>query len=160
MEATTGSRSTLGRCRFHVQAFDAIVIGEPQRAFYGNQFGLTFPILTHYGVGLGFPKSVARSTRVRGARHGDDLFGGMSKGERTRVQLRVKASMFDLAERSDRFLAGVRPTATRLRTSALTQTRARPLWANGRTSSFPTRSRHQSWPGSSTCLSGKARVCG
>lgn len=24
--------------------FDAVVIGEPQRAFYGNQFGLTFPV--------------------------------------------------------------------------------------------------------------------
>lgn len=32
--------------------FDAIVIGEPQRAFYGNQFGLTFPVLVHYGVTL------------------------------------------------------------------------------------------------------------
>ncbi|HUS42417.1 MAG TPA: recombinase family protein, partial [Ilumatobacteraceae bacterium] len=28
--------------------FDAVVIGEPQRAFYGHQFGLTFPVFTHY----------------------------------------------------------------------------------------------------------------
>lgn len=27
--------------------FDAVVIGEPQRAFYGNQYGLTFPVLNH-----------------------------------------------------------------------------------------------------------------
>ena len=36
--------------------FEAIVIGEPQRAFYGNQFGLTFPVLPDLswvgGVGL------------------------------------------------------------------------------------------------------------
>ncbi|MGP4030375.1 hypothetical protein [Actinomadura sp. 3N407] len=29
------------------------VIGEPQRAFYGNQFGNTFPLFEHYGVSLG-----------------------------------------------------------------------------------------------------------
>lgn len=32
------------------RGFDAVVIGEPQRAFYGNQFGLTFPVFVHYGV--------------------------------------------------------------------------------------------------------------
>ncbi|MFC4128494.1 hypothetical protein [Nocardia rhizosphaerae] len=32
------------------RGFDAIVIGEPQRAFYGNQFGLTFPVFVHYGI--------------------------------------------------------------------------------------------------------------
>jgi hypothetical protein len=31
------------------RGFDAVVIGEPQRAFYGNQFGLTFPLFVHYG---------------------------------------------------------------------------------------------------------------
>lgn len=30
------------------RGFDAIVIGEPARAFYGNQFGLTFPVFVHY----------------------------------------------------------------------------------------------------------------
>src|ERR1700754_2644523 len=30
----------------------AVVIGEPQRAFYGSQFGMTFPVFVHYGVGL------------------------------------------------------------------------------------------------------------
>jgi hypothetical protein len=38
------------------RGFDAVVIGEPQRAFYGNQFGLTFPVLVHYGVGLRVPE--------------------------------------------------------------------------------------------------------
>ena len=31
------------------RGFDAVVIGEPQRAFYGNQFGLTFPALRSCG---------------------------------------------------------------------------------------------------------------
>jgi hypothetical protein len=29
------------------RGFDAVVIGEPQRAFYGNQYSLTMPVFTH-----------------------------------------------------------------------------------------------------------------
>ena len=36
--------------------FDAVVIGEPARAFYGNQFSLTFPVLTHFDVELWVPE--------------------------------------------------------------------------------------------------------
>jgi site-specific DNA recombinase len=39
----------LAAIRSTEREFDAIVVGEPQRAFYGNQFSLTFPVLTHYG---------------------------------------------------------------------------------------------------------------
>ncbi|MET8873169.1 recombinase family protein, partial [Nocardia sp. NPDC004604] len=38
------------------RGFDAVVIGEPQRAFYGNQYGLTFPVITHYGLQLWVPE--------------------------------------------------------------------------------------------------------
>jgi site-specific DNA recombinase len=38
------------------RGFDAVVIGEPARAFYGNQFGLTFPLFVHYGVQLWVPE--------------------------------------------------------------------------------------------------------
>ncbi len=37
------------------RGFDAVVIGEPQRAFYGNQYSLTMPVFSHYGVGLWVP---------------------------------------------------------------------------------------------------------
>jgi hypothetical protein len=47
------------------RSFDAVVIGEPQRAFYGNQYGLTYPALQHYGWGCGCPRSEERSTRTR-----------------------------------------------------------------------------------------------
>ena len=44
-----------------------------------------------------------------------NLFGGMSKGERARVQIRVKAAITkDLAERTDRFLGGRPPYGYRL----------------------------------------------
>jgi hypothetical protein len=36
--------------------FDAVVIGEPQRAFYGAQFGSTFLLFAHWGVPLWVPE--------------------------------------------------------------------------------------------------------
>ena len=43
----------LGR---HDRPFDAVVIGEPQRAFYGEQFALTFGVFTMHGVPLWVPE--------------------------------------------------------------------------------------------------------
>lgn len=39
----------------HDGGFEAVVIGEPQRAFHSSQFGLTFPSFVHYGVSLRVP---------------------------------------------------------------------------------------------------------
>jgi site-specific DNA recombinase len=44
------------------RGFDAVVIGEPQRAFYGNQFGLTFRCWNTTASPCGYPKSAAPST--------------------------------------------------------------------------------------------------
>ena len=44
-----------GAAALATAGFEAVVIGEPHRAFYGNQFGLTFPLLVHYGVELWVP---------------------------------------------------------------------------------------------------------
>ncbi len=97
------------------RGFDAVVIGEPQRAFYGNQFGLTFPVFTHYGVQLWVPE-VGGPVDPGSEAHDMVmmLFGGMSKGERTRVQVRTRAAMQDLASTTDRFLGGRPPYGYRL----------------------------------------------
>ncbi len=97
------------------RGFEAVVIGEPQRAFYGNQFGLTFPLFVHYGVGLWVPE-------VGGAIDpGSDahdlvmaLYGGMSKGERNRIKIRVRASTAAQASTEGRFLGGRPPYGYRL----------------------------------------------
>ena len=39
------------------RAFDAIVVGEYERAFYGNQFSLMAPLFDHYGVQLWLPEA-------------------------------------------------------------------------------------------------------
>ncbi len=92
------------------RGFVGVVIGEPQRAFYGNQFGLTFPVFTHYGVQLWVPE--VGGPIDPGSEAHDlvmTLYGGMSKGERNRIQLRTRAAMMDLAARTDRFLGGRPP---------------------------------------------------
>jgi site-specific DNA recombinase len=92
------------------RGFDAVVIGEPQRAFYGNQFGNTFPLFTHYGIPLWAPE-------VGGPIDPDNeahelimsVFGGLSKGERNRIRLRVRTAMAAQAQLEGRFLGGRPP---------------------------------------------------
>lgn len=90
--------------------FDAVVIGEPQRAFAGNEFGLVFPLFQHHGVELWVPEI---GGRVDPGSEAHDLvmmlFGGMSKGERNRIKVRVRTSMLEQAHREGRFLGGRPP---------------------------------------------------
>lgn len=97
------------------RGFDAIVIGEPQRAFYGNQYGLTFPVLVHYGVGLWVPE-VGGAIEPESEAHDlvMSVFGGMSKGERNRIKIRVRAAMAAQASVEGRFLGGRPPYGYRL----------------------------------------------
>ncbi len=92
------------------RGFDAVVIGEPQRAFYGNQFGLTFPVFTHYGIGLWVPE-VGGAVDPGSEAHDlvMSLYGGMSKGERMRIKTRVRSAMASQAAIEGRFLGGRPP---------------------------------------------------
>ncbi|CDM77190.1 Recombinase [Mycobacterium marinum] len=97
------------------RGFDAVVIGEPARAFYGPQFALTFPVLTHYGVGLWVPE-VGGAVDPGSEAHDlvMTLFGGMSRGERARIQMRVRTAMSALAQDTTRYLGGRPPYGYRL----------------------------------------------
>jgi hypothetical protein len=76
------------------RGFDAVVIGEPTRAFYGNQYGLTFPVFVYYQVQLWVPEF---GGQVDPDSEAHDLvmsvFGGMSKGERDRIKIRVRSAV-------------------------------------------------------------------
>ncbi len=97
------------------RGFSAVVVGEPQRAFYGNQFGNTFPIFAHYGVPLWVPE-------VGGPIDPDNeahdlimsVFGGVSKGERNRIKIRVRSAMAAQAQLEGRFLGGRPPYGYKL----------------------------------------------
>jgi DNA invertase Pin-like site-specific DNA recombinase len=141
------------------RGFDAIVIGEPARAFYDNQFGLTFPIFVHYGVELWVPEV---GGRVDPGSEAHDLvmslYGGMSKGERNRIKIRVRAAMAEQAATGCRFLGGRPPAATVWSTPAPTPTPARPRQASGYDASSPTRSPHR-WSSASSPSGWPAAAC-
>src|SRR2546430_14947161 len=83
------ANALLGALRRLDRGFEAIVIGEPARAFYGNQFGLTFPLLVHYGVALWVPEVGGRIHPGSGAPHRVvALYGGRAKGGRHRTHIR------------------------------------------------------------------------
>lgn len=92
------------------RGFGAVVIGEPARAFYGNQFGLTFPVFAHYGVQLWVPE-VGGAVDPGSDAHDlvMSLYGGMSKGERNRIKVRVRSAMAAQAATEGRFLGGRPP---------------------------------------------------
>ena len=92
------------------RGFDAVVIGEPQRAFYGSQFGLTFPVFVHYGIELWVPEVGGRVDPGSDAHElVMSLYGGMSKGERNRIKTRVRSAMSAQAAVEGRFLGGRPP---------------------------------------------------
>ncbi|MDH2426478.1 recombinase family protein [Sphaerisporangium sp. TRM90804] len=97
------------------RGFDAVVVGEPQRAFYGNQFGNTFELFNHYGVQLWVPEVGGPIDPVNEAHELIMLmFGGISKGERNRIRIRVRTTMEAQAKIEGRFLGGRPPYGYRL----------------------------------------------
>ncbi|MFF3909829.1 recombinase family protein [Streptomyces sp. NPDC001848] len=97
------------------RGFDAVVIGEPQRTFYGNQFGNTFPVFVHFRIPLWVPE-------VGGPIDPDNeahdlvmsVFGGMSKGERNRIKIRVRTAMSSQVQLQGRYLGGRPPYGYRI----------------------------------------------
>ena len=88
------------------RGWQSVVVAEPQRAFSGNQFGLVFPVLAHYGVDLWVPEV---GGRVDPDSEAHDLvmslFSGLSKAERNRLRIRTRAAMHALAAEG-RWLGG------------------------------------------------------
>jgi DNA invertase Pin-like site-specific DNA recombinase len=97
------------------RGFEAVVVGEPQRAFYGNQFGNTYPLFEHYGVPLWVPE-VGGPIDPNNEAHDliMSVFGGVSKGERNRIKVRVRAAMATQAQIEGRYLGGRPPYGYRL----------------------------------------------
>jgi site-specific DNA recombinase len=97
------------------RGFGAVVIGEPARAFYGGQFGLTFPVFTHHDVELWVPEVGGRVDPGSDAHEMlMGLYGGMSKSERGRIKIRVRSAMTAQAQHEGRFLGGRPPYGYRL----------------------------------------------
>jgi DNA invertase Pin-like site-specific DNA recombinase len=92
------------------RGFDAVVVGEPQRVFFDNQFGLIFPLFAHYGIPLWVPE-VGGPVDPDSEAHQlvMSVYAGLSRAERRRIQVRVRAAMTAQAEYEGRYLGGRPP---------------------------------------------------
>jgi site-specific DNA recombinase len=97
------------------RGWDAIVVGEYERAFYGSQYALMAPLFEHYGVQLWMPEA---GGRVDFASEHDEramtVLGLSSKREVTRTSIRVRTAMAVQTREQGRYLGGRPPFGYRL----------------------------------------------
>jgi site-specific DNA recombinase len=108
------------------RGWDAVVIGEYERAFYGNQYASMAPLFEHYGITLWMPE-VGGPVDWHAQDHEDTMvaLGLSSKREITRTRVRVMTGTW----------AGARRTGTGWLMPGRTRTRPMPPGAAARTGS-------------------------
>jgi DNA invertase Pin-like site-specific DNA recombinase len=96
------------------RGWDAIVIGEYERAFYGSQYASMAPLFQHYGVQLWMPE--AGGPVGEGEDHEQLMLalGLQSKREITRTRIRVRTAMATQTREQGRYLGGRPPYGYRL----------------------------------------------
>jgi len=111
------------------RGWDAIVVGEYERAFYGSQYALMAPLFEHYGVGLWTPEVGGRVDW-----HAEDheqtmlALGLSSKREITRTQVRVRTAMAAQTLEQGRYLGGRPPYGYRLADAGPHPNKAHAAW--------------------------------
>jgi hypothetical protein len=99
------------------RGWDAIVIGEYERAFYGSQYAVMAPLFEHYGVQLWMPEAGGRVDYA--SEHDEKTMTGLglpSKREITRTRIRVRTAMAVQTREQGRYLGGRPPYGYRLAT--------------------------------------------
>ena len=111
------------------RGWDAIVIGEYERAFYGNQYASMAPLFEHYGVTLWMPEVGGRVDW-----HADDheqtmvALGLSSKREIIRTRVRVRTAMAAQTLEQGRYLGGRPPYGYRLADAGPHPNKAHAAW--------------------------------
>jgi hypothetical protein len=111
------------------RGWDAIVIGEYERAFYGNQYASTAPLFEHYGIQLWTPEVGGRVDW-----HAEDheqtmlALGLSSKREITRTRIRVRTAMATQTREQGRYLGGRPPYGYRLGDAGPHPNKAHAAW--------------------------------
>ena len=112
------------------RGWDAIVVGEYERAFYGSQYAAMAPLFEHYGVGLWMPEA---GGRVDFASEHDEqtmtYLGLSSKREVTRTSIRVRTAMAVQVRDQGRYLGGRPPYGYRLGDAGPHPNKAPAAWA-------------------------------
>jgi site-specific DNA recombinase len=111
------------------RGWDAIVIGEYERAFYGAQYASMAPLFEHYGVQLWLPEA---GGRVDYASEHDEqamtVLGMLSKREITRTSIRVRTAMAAQTRDQGRYLGGRPPYGYRLADAGPHPNKAHAAW--------------------------------
>jgi site-specific DNA recombinase len=111
------------------RGWDAIVIGEYERAFYASQYASMAPPFEHYGVGLWMPEVGGRVDW-----HAEDheqtmlALGLSSKREITRTRIRVRTAMAAQTREEGRYLGGRPPYGYRLADAGPHPNKAHAAW--------------------------------
>jgi site-specific DNA recombinase len=132
------------------RGFDAIVIGEYERAFYGSQYALMVPLFEHYDVQLWLPEAGGPvDFRAEGQEEAMLALGVQSKREITRIRVRVRTTMAAQAREQGRYLGGRPPYGYRLADAGPHPNKAHAEWGGGPGGWNPTRAPPRWWRGSS-----------
>jgi site-specific DNA recombinase len=111
------------------RGWDAIVIGEYERAFYGSQYASMAPLFEHYGVQLWMPEA---GGKVDFASEHDEqtmtMLGLSSKREVTRTSIRVRTAMAVQTREQGRYLGGRPPYGYRLGDAGPHPNKAHAAW--------------------------------
>jgi site-specific DNA recombinase len=113
------------------RGWDAVVVGEYERAFYGSQYASMAPLFEHYGIGLWMPEVGGRVDW-----HTEDheqtmlALGLSSKREitRTRIRVRVRTAMAAQTKEQGRYLGGRPPYGYRLGDAGPHPNKAHAAW--------------------------------
>jgi DNA invertase Pin-like site-specific DNA recombinase len=93
-ERRTQAARLLGELKNPDRGWDAVVVGEGTRCWFGNQFSLTAPRFAAYGVQVWIPELGGRFDALNPSHKVlMSVLGGMSESERIHVQARVRAAM-------------------------------------------------------------------
>jgi DNA invertase Pin-like site-specific DNA recombinase len=111
------------------RGWDALVVGEYERAFYGSQYAMVAPLLQHYGVQLWMPEA---GGRVDFASEHDErsmtALGLSSKREIARTSIRVRTAMAVQTLEQGRYLGGRPPYGYRLADAGPHPNKAHAAW--------------------------------
>jgi site-specific DNA recombinase len=111
------------------RGWEAIVIGEYERAFYGGQYASMAPLLEHYGIQLWAP-GVGGRIDFHAEDHEQAMLalGYQSKREITRTRIRVRAAMATQTREQGRYLGGRPPYGYRLADAGPHPNKAHAAW--------------------------------
>ncbi len=111
------------------RGWDAVVIGEYERAFYGNQYASMAPLFEHYGVQLWMPE-VGGRVDFHAEDHEQTMLalGLSSKREIIRTRIRVRTAMAAQTREQGRYLGGRPPYGYRLADAGPHPNKAHAAW--------------------------------